>query len=538
MVKERGGALLLAACGVAVFLWPARLGLLGNPGGETHNHLWALAQARLGLEVNVPDGWDVPLMDPPNLLWFWLGWLVSPVVAWNLTAVANVAIGLCGGAWLGWEVSRTRSGAWVAAAATGFSPFLAGAIDFGVTEAWPLGLYAAHVAAMERMRNRPDRRTTVVAGVLLAAFALSGWYHACFALLIAPLLALRVGHREALLAGAVAAVLVFPRFWGLLPHLEVWQERAAGLSDPAPIRAWLSVERYGIDLLRFLPSTSQFSPSYSVYLGVVVVLLAAVGAKRSLPWLLMATPLWVLALGHWLRVGGVPVTLEEPVLMPAGWLVDRVPLLRFITHWYRAAGPATVLLAAGAAVGAGRLEGWLSGSGRLRFAALLAPALAALVLLDSIGLSGTRWPRVAAPLPAPPFATFSGPVLDLPIDDNRTDPAMYGSRRPYWLFQVAHEAPVAENYEAADSVLMRSGEARRLQTACGGLPRSRPGAVHAGEEAPGSGAVTLRSLGFAEVVVHRRLAPPGCEAAVRAQLGSPFEEVETAARWVLAGAVR
>ena len=70
----------------------------------------------------------------------------------------------------------------------------------------------------------------------------------------------------------------------------------------------------------------------------------------------MAAPLQVLALGHWLRLGGIPVKVEGPLLMPAGWLVDHVETIRYITHWYRAAGPATVLLAAAAATGAGALE--------------------------------------------------------------------------------------------------------------------------------------------------------------------------------------
>ncbi len=527
----KGRALALGLFGAIVFLWPARAGLLGNPGGETHNHLAALSQALLGLRANHPEGWEVPLMDPPNLLWFSMGWLWSPAAAWNLTAFANVALALLGGGWLGWEVGRTRTGAFVGAAAVGFSPFLGGVIDFGVTEAWPVGLYAAHVAAMERLRAAPDRRLTVAAGLLLAAFALSGWYNAAFALVVSPLLALRVGRREALIAGAFAAVLVLPRALALLPHLGVWEERAAALSDPTPIRAWLSVERYGIDLLRFGPTTSQFSPSYSVYLGVVVVLLAVAGGRRSLPWIAMAAPLQVLALGHWLRLGGVPVKVEGPLLMPAGWLVDHVDTIRYITHWYRAAGPATVLLAAAAATGAGALERRWGG----RAVGVMGPALAALILADSLALSGTRWPRVAAPLPEAPFPTLSGPVLDLPVDDNRTDPAVFNSRRPYWLFQLEHQQAVAENYEGADSVLARSGEARALQADCGGLPTSRPGAVRAGEIAAGSEAVTVAELGFAEVVVHRKLAPDGCEEAVRARFGAPAEENGLAARWRIGG---
>ena len=53
-------------------------------------------------------------------------------------------------------------------------------------------------------------------------------------------------------------------------------------------------------------------------------------------------------------------------------------------------------------------------------------------------------------------------------------------------------------------------------------------------EAPGSEAVTLAELGFVEVIVHRRLAPAGCEAGVEARFGAPAETNELGARWRIA----
>lgn len=520
-----------ALVGSTLFLWPARIGLLGDPAGETHNHLWFFAHTLLGLRANVPDGWDVPLMDPPNLPWFALGWLVSPAVAWNLVAVANVALGCFGGWVLGKQVGGTRSGAFVGMAAVGWSPFLGGAIDFGVTEAYPLGFFALHVAMMERLRAEPgSRRVAAAAGLALGLFALSGWYHAAFALGVAPLLAWRARSRLVAFVGTLALLLVLPRFLQLLPHLDVWSERAAGLSDATDIRQWQRQERYGIDALRFLPSLTTFTPSVSVYLGVVLVATSLLGGRASLPWIAMAVPLYVLALGHWLRVGGHVVKLEGPLLMPAGWLVNGWEWPRFITHWYRAAGPATVLLAAAAAAGAGRAERWAAGR---RWAAILGPGIAALALADSLALSSTRWPRVAAPLPAPAALPLDGPVLDLPLDNNRTPPELYGSRRPYWMWQLSHRQAVAENYEAADSVLRESGEARTLQAACGGLPTARPGAAEADAVATGSEGVSLWSLGFRWIVVHDALAPSGCIEAVTARFGPPEAEVVGAQGWRL-----
>ncbi len=497
---------LAALLGTALFLWPARLGLLGDPFGEAHNHLAAHAQALLGLVVNYPVGWNVPLMDPPNLPLFALGWLVSPVVAYNGMVVANVLLAALGGWQLGHETGG-RPGAWVGMAAVAWSPFLSGTIDFGVSEAWPLGWYALHVAAMLRLRRQSNLRRAAWAGLWLGIFALSGWYHAAFALVVAPLLALHVRRRELWLTGLVALALVLPRFLDLLPHLGVWADRAAGLSDPTDIRAWARTERYGIDLFMFGPATEVATPSYTVYLGVATVLLALLGGRAALPYLGMALPLWVLALGHWLRARG-ELLVEIP--MPAGWLVSNFESSQFITHWYRACGPATVLLAAAAAAGAAR-------------ARLPAGLLAALILADSLWLSHTRWPRVAAPLLFPPeieeMSSLDGPIFELPVDVNRAPPERAGSRRPYWIYQLRHGQPVAEHYEGADSALRLSGQARALQSACGGLPRPRPGALDEGTVAPGSEEVSLYELGFRHVVVHPALAPAGCAEAVEAALG-------------------
>ena len=540
---KRALPVLLAALGSAVFLWPAGDGLLGNPFAETHNHLWFFARTLLGFRGNAPVGWEVPLMDPPNLAWFALGWQISPAVAWNAVAVANVALACLGGWVLGKTVSGSRSGAFVGMAAVGWSPFLSGVIDFGVTEAYPLGFYALHVAMMERLRRMREEgeadsgpggesphALALSAGVTLGVFALSGWYNAAFALVATPVLAWRARSRSLIIVGGSALVLVLPRFLDLLPHLDVWAGRAAALSDPTPIRYWQHQERYGIDLLRFLPSTDTFTPSVSVYLGTILSVLSCLAGRSGWRWLAMALPLWLLALGHWLRVGGGVVGGESPLLMPAGWLVNQFEHARFVTHWYRAAGPATVLLAAAAAIGAARLE-------RRVPAGVLGPLLAVVVLVDGLAFSSTPWPRVASPLPVAPELGLDGPVLDLPVDDNRTPPERFGSRRPYWMWQVTHQQSVAENYEGADSVLRKSGEARALQAACGGLPVSRPGALDSGITDPNSDSVSLFALGFRWVVVHEQLAPAGCVDAVEARFGAPTVQNSGAVGWRIGQAV-
>jgi hypothetical protein len=517
----------LAILGTAIFLRPARDGLLGDPLGETHNHLWALGRALTGVDANVPAGWTVPLMDPPNLPIFALGWIVSPIAAWNGLAVGNVLLAAAGGWVLGRELGG-RAGAWTGMAAVAWSPFLGGAIEFGVTEAWPLGWYAFHLAALVRFRRTGTPGAAGIAGLSLGIFALSGWYHAAFALVVAPLAAgwVLAARRDAralgglALIGVIGSALVAPRLPGLVDHLPVWADRAAGLSDPVSIRAWARQERYGIDLLAFLPAWETVTPSYSVYFGLTTLALGLAAGRAGWPWLGMAVPLWALALGHWVRAGGEPIRIGgEPLLGPAGWLVEHVEHARFVTHWYRAVGPATVLVAGAAAIGASRLVTALDAR-RPGLAAWVPPLLAALLLVDSLALSRTRWPRVAAPVQLPSvYAGISdrpGAILDLPIDDNQRRDFPYVSRRPYWLWQLWHGQPVTENYEGADSILQRSGQARALQSACGGLPFARPGAPDADRQDPGSEAVTLHDLGIRWVVVHREIAPEGCEEAVAA----------------------
>jgi hypothetical protein len=525
--------LLGALAGTLLFCWPSEPGLLGTRFGEVHNHLWEFAQEVAGLQANFPGGWDLPLMDPPNLPFFALGWLHSPVAAENAIAVGNVLLGALGGWRLGRAIERLHRrprpvAPWVGMAAVAWSPFLGGAIEFGVTESWPLGWFALHLAEMVELRRRASAATTARAGLFLGIFALSGWYHALFAAICCPLVAAWVRRPHVFAVALVAAAIPLPRFLDILGRLDTWRDRAIGLSHAIDIVDRHRIHSHGADLLDFLPTLGTRTPSHASYLGVSLVLLAALAARRSFPFLLAAVPLWLQALGHWLRIDGRVLRIPFPVEMPAGFLVEHSDTLRMITHWDRAAGPASVLLAAAAVAGATAI--------RTR-ARLAGPALALVILVDSLALSPTRWPRVAHAVEVPgevrelidlAAANGPGPVLDLPIDDNKLPPETATSRRPYWLWQAWHRLPVAEHYEGYESVLRLSGQARRMQSRCGGLPSSRAGARDA-RKAADSDPVTLRELGFRYVVVHRALAPTSCAPAVESELGAPHGS----STWVL-----
>lgn len=530
----RRAAVLVAVAGTILFLWPTQPGLLGTRYGETHNHLWEFSQEMAGLVANAPAGWDLPLMDPPNLPFFALGWLYSPVAGHDAIAIGNVLLGALGGWRLGRAVERLHrrrrtAAPWVGMAAVAWSPFLGGAIEFGVTESWPLGWFALHVAEMVELRRRASLATAARAALFLGVFALSGWYHALFAGVACPLLAAWVRRPHVLAVGLVGAAIPLPRFLDLVGRLDTWQDRTIGLSHPTDILGRHRIFAHGADLLDFLPTTLSRTPSHSAYLGVTIVLLAALGGRRAVPFLASALPLWILALGHWLRLGGRVIRLPFPVELPAGFLVDHVEALRVVSHWDRAAGPASVLLAAAAAAGATAIRP------RARW---VAPAVALAVLADSVAFSPTRWPRLAHSVELPAevlelmaLAAEHGPgsVLDLPMDDNDLPTDTASSRRPYWLWQAWHRLPVAAHYEGYESVLMRSGRARTLQARCGGLPVARPGANETRRNAEGSDPVTLAQLGFRYVVLHRANAPEGCAEAIEAALGPPAG----ASTWVI-----
>jgi len=524
-------------------------GALGSPLGETDNHLWMLWRAarllagQAGPWSNLPVGDPIPLMDPANLPPFLAGAWLDPVLGWNLLALWCVGLALAGGYLLGRELAGPR-GAVVAMVATGAAPFLGGVLDFGITEAWGLGWLALHAALLLRFSREGRARDALGAGLCLGALALTGWYQALFGLvaelgLVAWALA-RGGPRRLpglLLQGLLALLLVLPSFLKLRTQQGLWAGRwhpPAG-GPPSWRPDWHALPIGGTDLLNLvLPSLHTQAPSKAVYLGLVVVLLVLVGLLRrprvAGPCLALALPFLLLALGPWPTVAGHALGLPGP----ARGLVQALPSLGALSHWYRAVGAAVPFVAAAAGVGA---ESLLRGRGR---AALL--ALAGLVLVDGLALSQTPWPRpvVEAALPASltraaELAAAADPaaargVIELPFDNGRapfsTEPA-----RTYDRWQVRHGLPRSESYEACDALLVNSPLVAGWQAATG-LPDRLPP-----EQRPPFGmralpplvdpaAVTaecarLQRWGYRFVVLHsdRAPQPERAAAAVTAALG-------------------
>jgi MYXO-CTERM domain-containing protein len=476
--------LLLFGASLAVILhtWPLAIHpfrTLGHPLGEADNHAWMFwksAVERLGAPTalfNYPAGSPLPLMDPVNLPLYLLGAWIDPALGYNLVAFACGLLGVLAGYALCREWCEPGP-SFVGGLVAGCSPFLAGVMDFGITEAWPLYLLSLHLLFLRRLLVRGGLRNLLASGALLAAFACSGWYHAFFVLPVEILLLAfwcveTRRWRGALLQGLLALVLVLPQFVRFWSQRGLWSERwrvptALPLQEHA---LWRSRPLSGTDLLLpFLPDPGSDLVSQTSYLGLGVLLLCLVALLRrrrsAFPFLLASLPLLLLSLGYVVRVAGHPVQLGPFALAGPAWhLVHLFPDFAGLTHWYRAIGPITVLLAVPAALGAQRLR-----DGRL------SPLLALLVLLDGSFLGHTGWPRAMIE-PRPPALYLElpepGPLVELPFDNARrpfTDEIPRRSNR----WQPFHGHPVAENYEGRDELLFVSPLVSVADRLCGRTP--------------------------------------------------------------------
>lgn len=305
---------------------------------------------------------------------------------------------------------------------------------------------------------------------------------------------------------------------------------------------WRHTPSFGTDLLNLLlPAVERVPVSKSVYLGWVPLGLALLGLRRSWPLLVLAVPLWVLSLGYWLSVGGSTAPGGRAWRLPAAWLVEAVPALEGLSHWHRAAGPATVLLAAAAGLGAaGLVARWPRCTGGIALA----------VVAESLLLSQTPWPRDSID-PTPPAALRGlashpapngGAVVILPFDNGRrefTDEVP----RLFNRWQPLVGLPFAENYEGADALLRRNRLIAVADRLCGVAPTTpaswrppsqlqRLGALRE----PGAMQAALQQLAADGVdwvvLVRERARDPRAPAALLTEaLGAPVAEQEGLAVW-------
>jgi hypothetical protein len=327
--------------------------------------LWAFAEAQPGLPstthwLGFPDGMGYAYSSPIK------GWIATPLLpvlglkaTWNLLLVAaRGATVLCAfGAARAWGL--TRSGALVAAAVYGCSPFFHGYAVEGIvegTDGWTLALW---LWAIGRGRYR-------LAAIPFALTIVSSWYLGMAACLLAAMALVR-DRRVAwsglgLVLASPALIQFFSAFSGGTP-----------LDDTvrAMMGATLTLPRPGV--------AAGLNPfAINTYVGFTVTVLAVASRTR---WVLAAMIPACLSLG----IGPI---YELPV----------AEMVRFPYRWHAAT---LILLAPAAAVTASRLS----------WGAWLAP----LIVIEGLLLSPVEPLIPGADARVPEHVQhIKGPVLDLP----------------------------------------------------------------------------------------------------------------------------
>lgn len=482
--SELGAALGVAA--LVTFPWVLSPGdVLGHPRGEADNHLWMLWRALrrvIGDEralENLPDGLPIPLMDPIHLPVALIGWPLGLPFAYNLTLVVDLLLAFVGAWALARQLGAGRAGALAAGVIAESAPFLGGVISFGITESLPIGWIGLHAAATLRFAEQGRPRDLAFAGLTLGAFGLAGWYHVAFAVPVElalwswALLRAQIPRPKIVLAALAQGVIALALWaWPLMEFLEIREFWSSRWHPPSPWPSatremWRHTPTYGTDLLNlFLPAWERVPISKSVYVGLVSLGLALAAGRRAWGLWAVVLPLWALAMGHWLSIGGDTSWLGRVWRMPAGALTQHIPALEGLSHWHRAAGPAVIFFAVAAGMGAERLL--------TRWPRAL-PWLLGAALLDNLALSQTPFPRDL--YDATPPAAWAwiraqggeGGVVVLPFDNGRRE---FSEEVPrlYNRWQPGLNLPISESYEGPDALLSQSRLIAVADRLCGVTP--------------------------------------------------------------------
>ncbi|HUB06596.1 MAG TPA: PA14 domain-containing protein [Myxococcales bacterium] len=464
--KARREALVLSAyAALALILtWPlaARFGTeIGGDFGDHWQTLWGMWWVHKALVelhqnpffstyVHWPTG--VPMffetLDFPDCLLALPLWhFLPPVAVFNCAEAWSYLLG-------GWffyhfalELTGHRPAAFAAGALFTFAPY-----HFGHA------LGHMHVMALEwvplyfwmllRTIERPERRWPVFAALALAAASLASWYYLLFCVALTfPYLAWRAATEpalrswtalnRALILGAAYLAVMWPLFSAMLAAraADNWE----GAHDPVTFSADLwsffipnAAQAIGAG---FRSSWSRFSgnPAENCdYLGYALMALAALGAikaRRARVWIGLALLGVVLALGPYLRTGGV---VHQGFLLPYGWLTRAAPLLDFTGCPVRAGFIAIFSLCGAAAFGLA----WLFREGPSRPARWgAAAALLAVALVE-------LWPHpfTTSRFPAPAiFASWAKDPSTFAVLD------MSGDTRPLYD-AVLHGHPLVDAY--------------------------------------------------------------------------------------------
>lgn len=426
--------------------------LLTLPSGEGAAHVWALWAAWMERRpllfhtrlVSWPDGVDVLPIDPSNIPWVALGSLFGAAEAYNAIFLGGLLLMGVAGALL----ARATGGApWLGALAAMTCPaFLAGTLR-GATEQLAVGWVGIGLALLLLAVKRGGRFRVLCAGLAMGACLWAGPYNGLWmaflgcTVFVGLLLARDPSAwRRALPAGLLAVGGAAPVLWAITHGFQVMQDdRFEGSAQILHARTLSAVRGGAIgvaDLLDpWVPAcfTGPFSDlSQTTYLGFAALVAAGIAAFRHRalrPWIAGAVVAASVGLGPWVYLGRHLVEVGgRPVAGPA-WFLMHLPQMGQITHWYRIAPVAGLLLVP-------LVSSW----GRRRWA----PLLGAILVADALLLAPFPWPFPATPLPGHHLLEDlepGGAILEIP-PSTQPDPPVGVWRNAGALYQIEHRHPI------------------------------------------------------------------------------------------------
>ncbi|MEC7984158.1 MAG: hypothetical protein VX278_03275 [Myxococcota bacterium] len=511
--------------------------LLGSEQVDVWNHSWGAWWWSHQLSSgDVP--WETIFLKWPEggVLWF-----IDPIAAAIGMPIALLSTALsynvvCFGyvVFASWSIRRFARvlgaplmGEFIAAAAFACSGWMISELHNGISEACNIGPAALALSFIEQAHRSQKWTDWIKAGAAIALCFVASPYLGLGTGLVALVRSIP-SIQKAWLGGIVSILLSLPTLLTMRAQLD---HDAAIIKRPPGMNELLALHN-AVDPRTFIApfgfqsrDLSHEGFYHTLYLGLVVLFLAAWSARKHKLWVSAALVSIVFALGPYLYWGDTWVTMGEARLrLPWWFLQDAIPSLS-ITHPLRIGVPALAIAAAmaGASLQDFRIQ---------RFGI---PLLFA-VFFDGLVLGGSPWPLQTANAQIPEIYqtirddTRTVGVLDLPTDTGST---MSASRYLYWQSYHNKPIPYSPDVRASTSSLLRYNSFRYLASLCErradeqaalGLRNQRP-----------SSPKELFNAQIGWIVLHKELDPkrtPALEAFLVKELGEGMQVGSTRA-WKL-----
>ena len=463
MIRRWGLRTLLWLAVAIVVTWPASLSpattLIGHPDVDVWNHAWGywfiphqISQLSWPFStelIGVPQGGDLYFID---LLGAVLGaplcWLFGPAVAYNGVMIARLAAAGLAGQALAESVLGRGPHTMVAGTGLVTLPFLLSEMSNGISEVIAIHWIVWVLWAGWTVIQAPTKAHWIRLGILGGMATIASFYYGLVSAMVLAVLYLAVHGRRVLgvLRDGARTASIGLGTW-VLVSLPAWlafqwtlnSENALIVRPKAFSAGWI-LDHNAVDPRTYVMpgdfqsvDLTQYGEAFvhTAYLRWTIIGFAVWGLIRRAslrPWGVAALVSLVMGLGPMLFWGDWVEVAGRRVSLPFYWAQVLGPDVA-ITHPLRLSIGGqiiTVLLAAGGVAAVGR--------------AILAPAVALAVALESLLVAPAPWPVPTADARVPQAytdANIAGPVLDLPGSVGKT---MATSR--YFWFQTAHERPI------------------------------------------------------------------------------------------------